>query len=206
MHGNHFLIYRAAKSHGWFSLEMRMAGQYLFNWIVICILLEGKIYGAVVQEQHESLQQVTVGQRALLPCLLPLPRPSLGNIRVYWQTDKTDLVVHVFNKGQEEFGHQSSTYHNRTQLFTSQLQFGNFSLELCNVSEQDNLTTFQCIAFYDGSGRPKYQNTTVEKSGVIPLLKMSALLEFTFLKRKVDRLRDQEQQDESESTQRDQHQ
>ncbi|KAG5273878.1 hypothetical protein AALO_G00156660 [Alosa alosa] len=139
---------------------MRMAGQYLFNWIVICILLEGKIYGAVVQEQHESMQQVTVGQRALLPCLLPLPRPSLGNIRVYWQTDKTDLVVHVFNKGQEEFGHQSSNYCNRTQLNTSQLQFGNFSLELCNVSEQDNLTTFQCIAFYDGSGRPKYQNTT----------------------------------------------
>ncbi|XP_041927081.1 uncharacterized protein LOC121691027 isoform X2 [Alosa sapidissima] len=147
--------------HGWFSLEMRMAGQHLFIWTVMCIVLERKISGAVEQEQHEDLQQVSVGECALLPCLLPLPPPSLGDIRVYWQTDKTYQVVHVFNKGQEEFTHQSPSYHNRTRLFTNQLQFGNFSLELRNVSEYDNLTTFQCLAFYHGSMRPTYQNTTL---------------------------------------------
>ncbi|XP_062389556.1 uncharacterized protein LOC134077935 [Sardina pilchardus] len=73
------------------------------------------------QEQPEGLQQVTVGECALLPCLLPHPPSSLDAIRVYWQTALTDLVVHVFNKGQEEFTHQSPTYHSRTRLFTSQL-------------------------------------------------------------------------------------
>ncbi|XP_062389559.1 uncharacterized protein LOC134077938 isoform X2 [Sardina pilchardus] len=159
---------------GCFSLKIRMAERHIFVWIVL--LLVGKISALVshtpsyeVQEQPEGipntegLQQVTVGECALLPCLLPHPLPFPGDIRVYWQTANTYQVVHVFNKGQEEFEHQASTYRNRTRLFTSQLQFGNFSLELHNVSEHDNLTTFQCLAMYDGSGRVKYlSNATLQ--------------------------------------------
>ncbi|XP_062389557.1 uncharacterized protein LOC134077937 [Sardina pilchardus] len=91
---------------------------------------------------------VTLGQTALLPCGLPHPPPSLGVLLLFWQTI-TDLVVHSFHKGQEEFEHQFSAYCNRTRLFTSQLLFGNFSLELQNVSERDNLTTFKCVVCYD---------------------------------------------------------
>ncbi|XP_041927060.1 uncharacterized protein LOC121690805 [Alosa sapidissima] len=87
----------------------------------------------------------TLGQTALLPCDLPDPPPSLRDLRLFWQTAKRHEVVHVFIKGREEFEHQSPAYHNKTRLFTSQLQFGNFSLELRNVSEHDNLTTFQCV-------------------------------------------------------------
>ncbi|XP_076119129.1 uncharacterized protein LOC143100073 isoform X2 [Alosa pseudoharengus] len=90
----------------------------------------------------------TLGQTALLPCDLPDPPPSLGDLRLFWQTAKTHEVVHFFIKRQEEFTHQSPSYHNRTRLFTNQLQFGNFSLELRNVSEHDNLTTFQCVVCY----------------------------------------------------------
>ncbi|XP_041927096.1 uncharacterized protein LOC121691208 [Alosa sapidissima] len=112
--------------------------------------------------------QVALGQTVLLPCLLPYLPTSLNEVRVYWSTkDNSQVekiykrpveVVHVFNKGHEEFMHQSSAYHNRTRLFTNQLQFGNFSLELRNVSEHDNLTTFQCLAFYIGIVGPKFLN------------------------------------------------
>ncbi|XP_076119127.1 uncharacterized protein LOC143100072 [Alosa pseudoharengus] len=112
--------------------------------------------------------QVALGQTLVLPCLLPYLPTSLHAVRVYWSTkDNSQVekihkrrveVVHVFNKGQEEFTHQSSAYHNRTRLFTNQLQFGNFSLELRNVSEHDNLTTFQCLALYDGIIGPKFLN------------------------------------------------
>ncbi|XP_076119123.1 uncharacterized protein LOC143100070 [Alosa pseudoharengus] len=90
----------------------------------------------------------SVGQTALLPCDLPDPPPSLRDLRLFWQTDKTHEVVHFFINGREEFEHQSPSYHNRTRLFINQLQFGNFSLELRNVSEHDNLTTFQCVVCY----------------------------------------------------------
>ncbi|XP_062389544.1 uncharacterized protein LOC134077923 [Sardina pilchardus] len=144
---------------GWLSVEIRKA-EYLLIWIV---LLEGIVSGAVVSHtpkqvpNTEGLQQVTVGESALLPCLLPHPPSSLDAIRVYWQTANTYQVVHIFNKGQEEFEHQAPAYRNRTRLFTSQLQSGNFSVELHNVSEHDNLTTFQCLAMYDGSRGPEYQ-------------------------------------------------
>ena len=108
----------------------------------------------------ETLLQVAVGLPVLLPCLLPHPPPSPSQLRVYWQIAQTDQVVHFFNKGKEEFTHQSPSYINRTRLFSSQLQAGNFSLELRNVSERDNNTTFQCVVS-DNKGTHWPSNVTI---------------------------------------------
>ena len=108
----------------------------------------------------ETPLQVAVGLPVLLPCLLPHPPPSPSQLRVYWQIAQTDQVVHFFNKGKEEFTHQSPSYINRTRLFSSQLQAGNFSLELLNVSERDNNTTFQCVVS-DNKGTHWPSNVTI---------------------------------------------
>ncbi|XP_031434316.1 uncharacterized protein LOC116222987 [Clupea harengus] len=119
---------------------------------------------------------VTEGDSVVLPCLLPRPFLPLNEMTGYWATKDThqeeekkekkengvifssgeeklveerEQLVHFFDKGKEEFTHQSPSYINRTRLFSSQLQAGNFSLELRNVSERDNNTTFQFVVSHN---------------------------------------------------------
>ena len=127
---------------------------------------------------------VTEGDGVVLPCLLPRPFPPLNEMTGYWLTKDThqeeekkengvifssgeeklveerEQLVHFFDKGKEEFTHQSPSYINRTRLFSSQLHAGNFSLELRNVSERDNNTTFQCVVS-DNKGTHWPSNVTI---------------------------------------------
>lgn len=120
---------------------------------------------------------VNLGDNVVLPCLLPKPPASLNATRVDWHTKDTsqeknsdvvfptgpepkvvekEKLVHHFYRGQENLTRQDRAYYNRTRLFPTQLRMGNFSLGLRNVSESDNLTTFQCVTF--DSGKPKFLN------------------------------------------------
>lgn len=54
-------------------------------------------------------------------------------------------MLHFYNNGKEEHYHTDIKYKNRTALDLSQLPLGNFSLELKNVTKEDNQTTIRCL-------------------------------------------------------------
>ncbi|XP_062391073.1 uncharacterized protein LOC134078923 [Sardina pilchardus] len=87
----------------------------------------------------------TVGQSVLLPCFIS----PLKDTRVYWQTAEDSKgnvsVLHFINMGVGELQHQAPQYQNRTSVDLSQAAAGNLSLELRNVTEADNQTTFCCL-------------------------------------------------------------
>lgn len=96
-----------------------------------------------------SLINTTVGLSVLLPCMIPPPPPSLENTRIYWQTVDRDkpLMLHCYDYGKEVHNFTDKKYKNRTALDFSELPSGNFSLELKNVTEEDNQTAIHCLYF-----------------------------------------------------------
>ncbi|XP_029936961.1 butyrophilin subfamily 1 member A1-like [Myripristis murdjan] len=70
----------------------------------------------------------TRGASVLWQCHHKLESPfQPQESRIYWQT-QDDIVLHVYNAGQEEYEYQDKTFQNRTKIFPDQLSLGNFSL------------------------------------------------------------------------------
>ncbi|XP_030644375.1 CD276 antigen-like [Chanos chanos] len=85
-------------------------------------------------------RQVTAvrGRPALLQCLFtPGSDSSLNDLVITWQRADSSRVLHSFYYGVDQLGQQSSHYHNRTRMNSSELLTGNASLLLFDVGPSD---------------------------------------------------------------------
>ncbi|XP_071383261.1 CD276 antigen-like [Centroberyx affinis] len=89
----------------------------------------------------------TRGAAALWLCHHNLSEPfQPAESRIYWQGQgDSNIVVHVYNKGQEEFQTQSETFRNRTKIFPDQLPLGNLSLVIEPVKLGDDRTSSEVV-------------------------------------------------------------
>ncbi|XP_028848155.1 myelin-oligodendrocyte glycoprotein-like isoform X2 [Denticeps clupeoides] len=131
--------------------------------LLFCILLSS----GLVSLSTPAMEKVTQGQPAVLPCHLPAPQPRLEATLVYWQTSE-DKVVHMFNRGREEYEHQHHSYVNRTTLFPEELPTGNFSLQINPVKVSDNFTTFRCLCGSIHDIREVNRTTLLVEEPVVP--------------------------------------
>ncbi|MBN3289474.1 HHLA2 protein, partial [Polypterus senegalus] len=93
-----------------------------------------------------------VGTDALLPC--SYPDTPVSKAKIYWQTS-SGKIVHYFIEGKDILNTQEPEYNGRTQLFHSELQKGNFSLEIKRLTKSDQ-GVYVCINV------PNSQKTFIE--------------------------------------------
>ncbi|XP_028646273.1 butyrophilin-like protein 8 [Erpetoichthys calabaricus] len=91
-----------------------------------------------------------IGETVQIPCSLNTEVSlKTEDISVEWTANES-LMVYAFVKGKDKLINQEPQFKGRTQLFTSELLRGNFSLRLSNVSVRDDKGEFKCI--YSGAG------------------------------------------------------
>ncbi|KAM5172054.1 nucleotide-binding oligomerization domain-containing protein 2-like [Mantella aurantiaca] len=79
----------------------------------------------------------TVGEDALLPCIVTYKNAfHLKDMIVNWQTEN-DAVVHSFHYGKDQPKYQADEFQGRTQMFPEEFQHGNFSLLLRRLRSSD---------------------------------------------------------------------
>ncbi|XP_060715573.1 myelin-oligodendrocyte glycoprotein-like [Tachysurus vachellii] len=97
------------------------------------------IYNVLVQniEIHEAF----VGDTVILPCSIDR---TVVSEDVFWRDDDGAVVVDII-KNKEDFYEQSPEYRDRVQTFPNEIENGNFSIKLSNVTLSDS-RTYTCKA------------------------------------------------------------
>ncbi|XP_067373007.1 CD276 antigen homolog isoform X2 [Channa argus] len=105
----------------------------------------------------------TRGARILWRCHHTFSEPfQPEKSSIFWQGFKnSDIVLHFYKNGQEEFYHQHKSFHNRTTIFPDQLPLGNFSLIIEKLTLQDDQITVQVIFMSEGKPTEKLCQTTL---------------------------------------------
>ncbi|XP_077058330.1 uncharacterized protein LOC143710953 [Siphateles boraxobius] len=79
---------------------------------------------------------VPLGSSVVLPCYVDKPLPVEG-LEVQWGRTDSETPVHLFLDGESRSEVQQQDYHDRAHFFTDQIQHGNFSLRLDNLTAED---------------------------------------------------------------------
>ncbi|XP_077058457.1 junctional adhesion molecule-like [Siphateles boraxobius] len=79
---------------------------------------------------------VPLGSSVVLPCYVDKPLPVTG-LEVQWGRTDSETPVHLFLDGESRSEVQQQDYHDRAHFFTDQIQHGNFSLRLDNLTAED---------------------------------------------------------------------
>ncbi|XP_064832121.1 T-lymphocyte activation antigen CD80-like [Oncorhynchus masou masou] len=95
------------------------------------------------QVASEHLVTGIIGESVLLPCDLNLSI-NPARLRFHWQ-DHSDVVLYSFNARVEQ-EYQNTLYTNRTHAFQVEMSSGNISIELRQVTPQDNQKTYWAFA------------------------------------------------------------
>ncbi|XP_023837465.1 T-lymphocyte activation antigen CD80-like [Salvelinus sp. IW2-2015] len=101
------------------------------------------IFLLFAQVASEHLVTGIIGESVLLPCDLNLSI-NPARLRFHWQ-DHSDVVLYSFNKRVEQ-EYQNKLYTNRTNAFQVEMSSGNISIELRQVTPQDNQKTYWAFA------------------------------------------------------------
>ncbi|RXN32913.1 butyrophilin 2 isoform X2 [Labeo rohita] len=72
----------------------------------------------------------------VLPCYVDELLP-VDNLEVEWRRTDSETLVHLFLGGKSQSELQQQDYHDRAHYFTDQIQHGNFSLRLDNLTAED---------------------------------------------------------------------
>ncbi|ROJ30548.1 Myelin-oligodendrocyte glycoprotein, partial [Anabarilius grahami] len=83
-------------------------------------------------EESESLV-VSLGSSVVLPCQIN-KRLLKKRLKVEWRRTDSETLVHLYEDGESR---QQQEYHDRAHFFTDQIQHGNFSLRLDNLTAED---------------------------------------------------------------------
>ncbi|XP_016420916.1 uncharacterized protein LOC107750165 [Sinocyclocheilus rhinocerous] len=79
---------------------------------------------------------VRLGSSGILPCYVN--KRLLEQIwKVEWRRTDSETLVHLYQDGESRPESQQQDYHDRAHFFTDQIQHGNFSLRLDNLTAQD---------------------------------------------------------------------
>ncbi|KAL0153593.1 hypothetical protein M9458_051073, partial [Cirrhinus mrigala] len=73
----------------------------------------------------------------VLPCYVDELLP-VDNLEVEWRRTDSETLVHLFLGGKSRLEVQQEDYHDRAHFFTDQIQHGNFSLRLDNLTAEDD--------------------------------------------------------------------
>ncbi|KAI4872823.1 hypothetical protein NFI96_020813 [Prochilodus magdalenae] len=76
------------------------------------------------------------GGSVMLPCYVEAPI-SLEGLEVEWMRTDSETLVHLFQDGESRPESQNQAYSGRASFFTEEVQRGNFSLLLTNLTTKD---------------------------------------------------------------------
>ncbi|XP_058626728.1 uncharacterized protein LOC131537376 isoform X2 [Onychostoma macrolepis] len=77
-----------------------------------------------------------LGSSVVLPCYVDELIPTEG-LEVEWRRTDSETLVHLYQDGESRAESQQQDYHDRAHFFTDQIQHGNFSLRLDNLTAED---------------------------------------------------------------------
>uniref|UniRef100_A0A672NMM5 Ig-like domain-containing protein n=1 Tax=Sinocyclocheilus grahami TaxID=75366 RepID=A0A672NMM5_SINGR len=77
-----------------------------------------------------------LGSSVVLPCYVD-ELLLMEGLEVEWRRTDSETLVHLYQDGESRAESQQQDYHDRAHFFTDQIQHGNFSLRLDNLSAQD---------------------------------------------------------------------
>ncbi|XP_056309068.1 uncharacterized protein LOC130220846 [Danio aesculapii] len=87
-----------------------------------------------VQCSHHTL--APLGSSVVLPCYVDEALP-VEDLEVEWRRADSETLVHLYQDGESRAEVQQQDYHDRAHFFTEEIQHGNFSLRLDNLTAQD---------------------------------------------------------------------
>ncbi|KAL7869896.1 hypothetical protein AOLI_G00138840 [Acnodon oligacanthus] len=128
---------------GNFSLRLknlRMEDKGLYR----CEVLSGEFSAQATVELHLGLRVlgpsdpliVELGGSVMLPCYVQAPLP-LQELEVEWKRTDSGALVHLFQDGEGKSEAQDLAYSGRATFFTEEVERGNFSLLLTNLTAED---------------------------------------------------------------------
>uniref|UniRef100_A0A672PVX4 Si:ch73-1f23.1 n=1 Tax=Sinocyclocheilus grahami TaxID=75366 RepID=A0A672PVX4_SINGR len=77
-----------------------------------------------------------LGSSVVLPCYVD-ERLLMEDLEVEWRRTDSETLVHLYQDGESRPEVQQQDYHDRAQFFADQIQHGNFSLRLDNLTVED---------------------------------------------------------------------
>ncbi|XP_039544385.1 junctional adhesion molecule-like [Pimephales promelas] len=103
-----------------------------------------------------------LGSSLVLPCFVDKPLPVKG-LEVEWRRTDSETLVHLFLEGESRPEVQQQDYQDRAHFFTDQIQHGNFSLRLDNLTAEDE-GNYTCKVYsQQDSGETEVQIKDVER-------------------------------------------
>ncbi|XP_051988212.1 V-set and immunoglobulin domain-containing protein 1-like isoform X2 [Xyrauchen texanus] len=111
-----------------------------------CIFMSLPMFanGFIVNGPSDPLV-VSLGGSVVLPCYVDSLLPA-EDLKVEWRRSDTETLVHLYQDGESRPEVQQQDYHDRAHFFTDQIQHGNFSLLLNNVTAEDE-GQYRCKVF-----------------------------------------------------------
>ncbi|KAL6474801.1 hypothetical protein MHYP_G00158410 [Metynnis hypsauchen] len=88
---------------------------------------------------------VKLGGSVMLPCYVEAPLP-LEELEVEWKRTDSETLVHLFQDGEGKPEVQDQAYRGRASFFTEEVQHGNFSLLLTNLTTED-AGVYNCFVY-----------------------------------------------------------
>ncbi|XP_056305139.1 butyrophilin-like protein 2 [Danio aesculapii] len=78
----------------------------------------------------------SLGSSVVLPCYVDEALP-VEDLEVEWRRADSETLIHLYQDGVGRPEVQQQDYHDRAHFFTEEIQLGNFSLRLDNLTAQD---------------------------------------------------------------------
>ncbi|KAK2916873.1 hypothetical protein Q8A67_001247 [Cirrhinus molitorella] len=87
----------------------------------------------------------------------------MKDLEVEWKRTDSETLVHLYQDGESRPESQTQDYHDRANLFTDQIQHGNFSLRLDNLKAEDEGRYTCKVYIQQDSGETVVQIKDVER-------------------------------------------
>uniref|UniRef100_A0A8C2IF22 Ig-like domain-containing protein n=1 Tax=Cyprinus carpio TaxID=7962 RepID=A0A8C2IF22_CYPCA len=103
-----------------------------------------------------------LGSSVVLPCYVD-ELLLMEGLEVEWRRTDSETLVHLYQDGESRAEAQQQDYHDRAHFFTDQIQHGNFSLLLDNLTAKDE-GVYRCTVYSQhDSGETVVQIKDVER-------------------------------------------
>ncbi|XP_064416487.1 HERV-H LTR-associating protein 2 isoform X3 [Latimeria chalumnae] len=122
------------------------------NWLEASLLLFSSLSSCTAQVHIAA----KIGDKVILPCTFTCSIKDLSDLTIVWES--SSKPVHTYHENEDHTEHQSAEFKGRTCLFYNELEHGNASLLLKNVTEADN-RVYTCTV--DFMKEVKHQNVLV---------------------------------------------
>ncbi|XP_036427739.1 butyrophilin-like protein 2 [Colossoma macropomum] len=132
--------------------------------LIICLFVLGVLFicdGLHVLGPSDPLI-VELGGSVMLPCYVETPIP-LEKLEVEWKRTDSETLVHLFQDGESQPETQDQAYSGRASFFTEEVECGNFSLLLTNLTTKD-AGVYNCFVYsQQETGKTSVEIKTIER-------------------------------------------